>query len=302
MKARTKGAWQTVFFLFCKKEKHQFNKSSGICFSLKILSAFGVMIFHDSLHAQNAADSSGANALLSVKSFFVSIGISSEVQYSRFLLKSAFVPSNEANPGSSTEGTYNVNNVNYALGSYDKAICAPVFSAGFGFHSGAFHKFDLNHTIELSYLSLSGNYSGSATYSEYGNAAVTSWSATVMDTFQSHFSQSVISFGYNFQPTYKCFFFSVGEGCWLNFTKIDQQKTESVSGTYDDELHPPGSYSEINRDEANDRIHFVNFPLRLQTGYHIDLKRVAITPTFSYTPLLQGRYQFYSFSVALSII
>ena len=183
--------------------------------------------------------------------------------------------------------------------SYSNPSLYPFFSLGLEL-SGIKHK-KLHHIIELSYMHLSGTYSGTAYHTEsYSNYPFEGGNSyNIWDTVQGKYSQTVLSIGYKFQPTFKFIFLSVGINCSVNLIQAERQKNEQTNGGWSNEMGY-GFYPQTNTSSsASSSFYFINFPLQVGAGGVIHKNNIILEPAFYFTPCLSEGYNLYNMSLKI---
>lgn len=177
--------------------------------------------------------------------------------------------------------------------NYNSTILHPSFSIGIELRSGI-----LNHILETGFASVSSNYSYNNSYREVDGQLN---SYTVDDTSQIHYSQTIFSFGYKCQPTFRFLFLSLGIDLCINKLKIEENKKVKIDAI--DYFGNNISYISKNTEsDTTYHLHFTNGPFQIGFGGNIKIKTAILKPGFYFTPtFLKGYdlYNVYSASVAV---
>ncbi|MBI4945387.1 MAG: hypothetical protein HY840_03180 [Bacteroidetes bacterium] len=183
---------------------------------------------------------------------------------------------------------------------YDKFAVSSIIDLGLDVSSIRDKKMIFHHIIQASYLQLAGQYSSTTNYSEGMISGSGGWSASVNDSMQAKYTQTIFSLGYKVQPTYKFIFFSLGINCSVNLIRIQEHQRDYINGVSELANFPPVHYYSGNGIiDSSSNFHFINFPLQLGAGGYIKLNRIILKPAFYFTPSFMKGYNFYSVSLGI---
>jgi hypothetical protein len=181
-----------------------------------------------------------------------------------------------------------------------KPSVGPIISLGLELNTKRAKKIKMYHLIDISYMRVSGQYSYSAYYREEQGGSPTGW-AYVNDSVQSNYVQTTLCLGYKFQPTYKFLFLSFGINCFINLIKVDEQKKEQRDEWDVSEATGKAtlSSSTVNMNSIISDVDFINFPIQLGVGAHLQMKKILLEPAFYFTPCFLRMYNIYNASVRI---
>jgi hypothetical protein len=200
-------------------------------------------------------------------------------------------------------GSYTISAQRASIVSYNKSASSPIIDLGLLLHSNKLKQIVLNHSFNSSYIQIHGQYLSASSYHEtyyYGGSPAYGWSADFNDTIQSKYTQSVISLGYAFQPTYKSVFVSIGLNCSLNLIKVNQGDISQMNGIGWTEDHPGNiPFTETNTRDTTSSFSYVNCNFRFGTGMYIKIKQIGLIPSFYFTPDFSKKNNLYSLSLGI---
>jgi hypothetical protein len=235
------------------------------------------------------------------KGIFFSAGINSIQYYSDAFFKDLFNKSFITNNAFKAPPfyTFTINHIDPAKFIYTNPSLVPVLNIGLEFNSVIINKLNLYHLIDVSYIRFSGMFSNSVHFTEYGTEGTIQWDANIIDTTKNKYSETLLSIGYKFQPTYRFVFFSLGMNATFIFIKHNQEKIEYVNGsTSGDGLNKPfsskESYYYLNK------LNYVNFPIQLGFGGYVRLNKLVLKTGFYFTTGFANDYRFFNVSVGIS--
>jgi len=181
--------------------------------------------------------------------------------------------------------------------SYGTPSLGPYFSVGLELNANEHIK--LHHVLELSYMQFSTNYSGTTYYTESYSYNEEREDHAVWDTVQGRYTQTVLSIGYRFQPTFKFIFLSVGINCSVNLIKAEQHKYEQATGGWSNEFGY-GSYPQTDTSgSVSGSSMFINFPLQVGAGGVIHKNSIILEPAFYFTYCFMKGYNLYNLSLKI---
>lgn len=182
---------------------------------------------------------------------------------------------------------------------HNKLSYSPIANLGMEFIQGGKKKITLHHVIETGYMKSHGEYSYTVIYGEGYHDGPAMGGATIRDTVQAEYSQTVLTLGYKFQPAFKSIFLSVGINASLNLLKVAQEKKEQIecSSEFEQSSYQHEIHNSVNNTTNN--YQFVNIPLQFGAGYNLKLKRIVLKPAFYYSPNIRKNYNSYIISLAV---
>jgi hypothetical protein len=268
-------------------------------FSITVCILFSLPCF-----AREAKDSTTEGEIKWDLRFCFSGGINLFQYYNRNgfndLANQTFVPTNTARPAGGTSSDFLVSNINLSSFNYNKLSSGPSINVGMNLCTFKFKDVTFHHSVELGYSHLTGSYSYLSKYNEDNSSTSSSvsWTAYVNDTIQSKYSQTMLSLGYKFEPTYKNIFLSVGFNCSLNLIRTEQQVREYLNGVWGSDLGS-GKYSRNNVSENTSNPYYVNVPIQVGAGGYYKINNFILKPGFYFTSYFERGYNIYNLSLEI---
>lgn len=177
------------------------------------------------------------------------------------------------------------------------------FSIGLELNKINTDKIKITHIIEASYVGFASNFNYDVLYA-IGSSGLPN--KEYIDKNQIHNNHSIFSLGYQFQPTFKNIFLSVGvypSFCHVTSKRLTDESSHEYwytlqsNGEYYDKHYGP-LYSE--QIETSIKKNYVNGLLKMGTGYYFYIKQFTLKPGFYFISDLLDGANFYS--VTLGVI
>jgi hypothetical protein len=213
------------------------------------------------------------------------------------LCTSTFIGSNAAGPpySENTGGLASPSNISFLR--HPQTVAGPAFNLGFQIRKEGFGAFSFSHFIEASFTQFAGDCSFVGMYDESNNGTYPgAWLAHVIDTAQGKYTQTIWSVGYKFQVEYKKVFLSLGLHCASNQLKINEQVTEHLTGSWNNDMNY-GNYGRTNAYSYSNRTSYYTFPLQIGAGGSFKLGRIILKPGFYFSSSPQRGYSLFNLTL-----
>jgi hypothetical protein len=246
-------------------------------------------VFGANILAQNSEDTLSKYKDTFSAKIFISGGINSIQYYSSSFFYNVFNQTGVKTPP--THYIVNGGSMTPAQIIYNTSITSPMLNIGIEYNSGRLWGLNLNHVLDINYMSGSGNYSYNTYYHEYSPYSL--YTITTNDTIRSSYTQSIVSISYKFQPTYKFLFLSFGINFSINTVNVTEEHQEEISNY----AVSPFPIYDTHNTSGHDV--YISFPLELGGGVNIRVRRITLKPAVYYSPSFTNGYNIYTACLSL---